>query len=229
MRAAESPSNRRMTSSGHSSELNLIDNVVFDLGGVLIGWDPRALFRTYYPDDQALDRFLIETDFFTWNAYHDRGGSWEQAVETVSRNHPEHAAAFGQYVARFGESLVDALPGSLELLRELHESATRLLCITNWATSTFNPVRGTYPWLQWFEAIVVSGEEGVMKPEPAIFQILIDRHHVEPARSVFVDDQPINVAAAQGLGFVGVVFRDPEQLRAALRELGLPSTYPRTQ
>lgn len=204
--------------------LGLIDNVVFDIGGVLIDWDPRALFRTYYRDDEALERFLVETEFFAWNANHDRGGSWEEAVETVSEKHPEHAEAFGQYVVRFSECLVGELPGSLELLRELHESATRLLCVTNWATSTFNPVRGSYPWLQWFDEIVVSGEEGVIKPDPAIFQILIDRHHVEPVRSVFIDDRPENVAAAHDLGFAGIIFRDPQQLRTELLELGLPTS-----
>lgn len=200
----------------------MIDNVIFDIGGVLVDWDPRALFRTYYPDSDALERFLEETEFFAWNAHHDRGGSWEQATIEVSKTYPQHAEAFGQYVVRFGECLVGELPGSLDVLRELHACATRLLCVTNWATTTFNPVRESYPWLQWFDTIVVSGEEGVMKPEPAIFQILIDRHQVEPARSVFIDDRPENVAAAQDLGFTGIIFRDAQQLRATLRELGLP-------
>ncbi|MEI6620830.1 MAG: HAD family phosphatase [Actinomycetes bacterium] len=201
-----------------------LDTLVFDLGGVIINWDPRAVFRPYLPDEQTLDRFMIETDFEGWNARFDRGLPWDVATAEVARTHPEHAHAFGQYERCFTDSVTDVIPGSLALLHDLQDADTRLLALTNWNAHAFERTRLLHPWLSMFDGIVASGYEGVMKPDPAIFAILVDRYSINVQRTAFIDDRAENVAAAARLGFTGIAFQSTAQLRATLRSLGLPIT-----
>jgi 2-haloacid dehalogenase len=194
--------------------------VVFDLGGVLIDWDPRHLYRRLLPEDE-IEEFLDEVGFAAWNYAQDAGGSWDEAVERLAARHPHRRELIAAYPARFPETLAGPVPGSVEVLRDLHAAGVRLLALTNWSAETYPHAEATFDFLTLFEAIVVSGAEGIAKPDPAVFALLVDRYRLDPAATVFVDDSPVNVAAAAAAGLRAVRFTDADTLRDDLSRLGL--------
>ena len=194
--------------------------VVFDLGGVLIDWDPRHLYRRLLPEDE-IEEFLDEVGFAAWNYAQDAGGSWDEAVERLAARHPHRRELIAAYPARFPETLAGPMPGSVEVLRDLHAAGVRLLALTNWSAETYPHAEATFDFLTLFEDIVVSGAEGIAKPDPAVFALLVDRYRLDPAATVFVDDSPVNVAAAAAAGLRAVRFTDADTLRADLSRLGL--------
>ena len=195
--------------------------VVFDLGGVLIDWDPRHLYRRLLPDDE-IDDFLDEIGFAEWNHAQDAGGSWDEAVESLAARHPHRRELIAAYPRRYPETMAGPIDGTVRLLSQLRAAGTRLLALTNWSAETFHHALSTFDFLDMFEDIVVSGVEGVAKPDPRLFTILIERFALVPAETVFIDDSAANVAAAAELGLTALRFRDPDVLRADLRRLGLP-------
>jgi 2-haloacid dehalogenase len=197
-----------------------ITTVVFDLGGVLIDWDPRYLYRKLMAEDEV-EPFLAEIGFFAWNHAQDAGGPWSDAVEALATEHPHRRDLIAAFPDRFPETLGGAIEGTVALLEELRRAGTRLLALTNWSSETFPVARDTFGFLEHFEGIVVSGEEGVGKPDPALFQILLERYALVPHQTVFIDDSAANVSAAAELGLVALRFSDPGRLRADLRRLGL--------
>ena len=194
--------------------------VVFDLGGVLIDWDPRHLYRRLLPEDEV-DPFLDEIGFAAWNYAQDAGGSWDEAVERLAARHPHRRELIAAYPARFPESITGPVPGTVELLRELHARGTRLLALTNWSAENYPHAEAAFDFLDLFEAVLVSGVEGVAKPDPAVFTLLVDRYRLDPAATVFVDDSPANVAAAAAAGLQALRFTGADGLRADLSRLGL--------
>jgi 2-haloacid dehalogenase len=196
--------------------------VVFDLGGVLIDWDPRYLYRKLMAED-VIEPFLAEVGFFAWNHAQDAGGSWRDAVEALATKHPHRRELIAAFPDRFRETLGGPIDEAVALLDELHRAGTtRLLALTNWSSETFPVARATFGFLDLFEGIVVSGDEGVAKPDAVLFRTLIDRYALVPRETVFIDDSAANVEAAAQIGLVAVRFTDPEQLRADLSRLGLP-------
>ena len=194
--------------------------VVFDLGGVLIEWDPRRLYRRLLPEDQV-EPFLDEIGFAAWNHAQDAGRSWATAVDELTARYPQHRELIAAYPARFPETLGGPVPGSVEVLRDLHAAGVRLLALTNWSAETYPHAEATFEFLTLFEDIVVSGAEGIAKPDPAVFALLVDRYRLDPAATVFVDDSPANVAAAAAAGFRALRFTAADTLRADLSRLGL--------
>ena len=195
--------------------------VIFDLGNVLIRWDPRLLYRQLLPADEV-DAFLTEVDFAAWNHAQDLGRPFAEGIEELAAKHPHRRDLIEAYPARFPESLDGPIQGTVDLLQELHVAGIRLIALTNWSAETFPHARATFEFLTLFEAVVVSGEEGVGKPDPAVFDLVLGRHRLDPQRTVFVDDAPRNVAAAAAAGVLAVHFTSPDELRADLRALGLP-------
>lgn len=195
--------------------------VVFDLGGVLVDWDPRYLFRQLLPDDAAVEAFLADVCSPEWNAAQDAGRSWAEAVREASERFPEHAELVAAYDERWWETIGGQIDGTVEVLDELRRRGVGLYAITNWSAEKFDLTFPRFDWLAWFDGIVVSGYERIVKPDPRIFQLLVDRHGVDPRAAVYVDDVPANVEAARAIGMTGLVFTTPEQLRADLGELGL--------
>ena len=195
--------------------------VVFDLGGVLVDWDPRYLFRRLLPDDAAVEAFLSDVCSPEWNAAQDAGRSWAEAVREASERFPEHAELVAAYDERWWETIGGQIDGTVEVLDELRRRGVGLYAITNWSAEKFDLTFPRFDWLAWFDGIVVSGYERIVKPDPRIFQLLVDRHGVDPRAAVYVDDVPANVEAARAIGMTGLVFTTPEQLRADLGELGL--------
>lgn len=198
-----------------------IDTVVFDLGNVLIGWDPQQLYRKLIDDEAQREWFLREVCNSAWNERQDAGRPWAEAVAELSAAHPQHAALIAAYRQRWEETLTGAIEGSVALLAALKARGVRLLALTNWSQETFPLARRRYPFLAWFEGIVVSGEERLLKPDPRIYRVLLQRYGVDPVRALYVDDALRNVAAAQALGMHGWHFQGAAGLQAALHRLGL--------
>ncbi len=202
-----------------------IGAVVFDLGGVLIDWDPRYLYRSLFPDDEAaMDRFLSEVVTPEWNLRQDAGRPWSEAVEALAAEFPDQREQIAAYRERWPETLGGPIEGTVEILDELRGQGVRLFALTNWSAETFPVALERFEFLGWFDGIVVSGEVGLVKPDARIFRHLAERHRLEPASTVFIDDSPTNVEAARSLGFMGVVFHDAPGLRRDLEALGVLPT-----
>ena len=193
-----------------------IEAVAFDLGGVLIDWDPRYLYRKLLTDEAAVEEFLATVCTPEWNAELDRGRPFAEGVAELVERHPEHAAAIAAYHERWPEMLAGDLPGTVEVLAELRAAGVPLYALTNWSAETFAITRGRFEWLDWFDGLLVSGEERMTKPDPAFFRLLLDRFGLDPGATVFVDDSEANVAAARELGIDAVRFTGPDQLRREL-------------
>jgi 2-haloacid dehalogenase len=189
---------------------------VFDLGGVLIDWDPRHLYRKLLADEAAVEEFLATVCTPEWNAEQDRGRPFAEGIAELVERHPARAAAIAAYSERWTEMLGGEIDGSVELLAELRAAGVPLYALTNWSAETFVVARERFEFLDWFQAVLVSGEERVIKPDPRFFRLLLDRFGLTPATTFFVDDSEANVAAARRLGFDAVRFTGPEQLRRDL-------------
>lgn len=201
--------------------MSSIDTVVFDIGNVLILWDPRWLYRKLLPDDEAIERFLREVDFQAWNLRHDAGQPFALGIAEHGARFPHYRPLLQAYFDRFEESMGSAIAGTLALVRQLRASGYRTLALTNFSAETFRRTLARYPFLNEFEGIVVSGEEHLVKPDPEIYRRLCSRYGVEPARSVFIDDSAPNVAGAQNIGMHALRFSSPEKLRIDLATLGV--------
>lgn len=199
-----------------------IETVVFDLGGVLIDWDPRHLFRKLFDDGAAMERFLSEVCSPEWNKQQDAGRLWRDAVAELIARHPDQAAMINAYHERWPEMLGGDIPETVDVLKELKKQGLRLYSLTNWSHETFPVARGRFAFLDWFEGIVVSGEERLVKPDSAIFHLLLTRYGIAPSRAVYIDDSPPNVSAAAGVGLHALRFVNAHRLRQDLIALGLP-------
>lgn len=195
--------------------------VVFDLGGVLINWDPRHLYRQLFDDEEEMEQFLAEVTTAEWNAQQDAGRAVSEAVDELAARHPDRRELIAAYYDRWPEMLGGAIQGTVEILRELRERGVRVYALSNWSAETFPVARPMFPFLEWFDGIVISGEVRMVKPDPRIFAHVLERFGLEPGQTVFVDDNPENVRAAEGAGFVGIVFEGPQQLRVQLNKLEL--------
>ena len=196
--------------------------VVFDLGGVLIDWNPRYLYRQLFDGDEAaMERFLAEVTTPEWNLEQDAGRTWDEAVEALTRQHPEHAELIAAYRDRWTETLGEAIGPTVTVLDELRQTDVRLFALSNWSAETFPVARPRYPFLDWFEGIVISGEVGITKPDERVYHHLLDRFGLDPALTVFIDDSAANVRAALEVGMIALRFEGGDALRRALADLGL--------
>jgi 2-haloacid dehalogenase len=199
-----------------------LTTVVFDLGNVLLDWDPRRLFRELIDDPDELDLFLDTICTRAWHDRQDRGGSTAAATADLQQQHPEYAELIGAYYSRWPEMTAGAMPATVDVLRELRDAGVRLIGLTNWPAETFAPARERFEFFSWFEGIVVSGEVGVAKPDEEIFRLLLDRFDVDPAAAAYVDDTIVHVETARRLGLTGFVFTDAVSLRRDFAAVGLP-------
>lgn len=199
-----------------------IDTILFDLGAVLVDWNPRYLYRPLFKGNEAaMEHFLAEIVPPEWNRSIDAGKTFDKAVAERIRLHPAHADLIRLWRDGWEQMLHDEIPESVAILAELRDRGFRLNALTNWSAETFPIARRRFEFLQWFEDIVVSGEVGLAKPDPAIFELTIRRCRLQPGRTVFIDDAVHNVEAARGAGLHALHFQDPSRLRADLRALGL--------
>ncbi len=195
--------------------------VVFDLGGVLIDWDPRYLYGKLFDDPDEMESFLAEVTTAEWNAHQDAGRSWTEAIELLVAEHPERRELIEAFHRRWPEMLAGEIRGTVDVLAELRAAGLRLVALSNWSAELFPVARERFDFLAWFEGILISGEVGVNKPDRQIFEHLVERFGIEPATALFIDDSSANVAAAAALGFRAIHFTDAAALRVVLVRLGL--------
>ena len=196
--------------------------VVFDLGGVLINWNPRYLYRRLFRGDtDAMERFLAEVCSPEWNARQDAGRPWADAITELVERHPGERDLIVAYDERWEEMLGGPIDGSVEVLADLRATGVPVYALSNWSAGKFAVARARYPFLGWFRDVVISGEVGMVKPDPAIFRLLLERHGLRPASTAYIDDTETNVQVARSLGMIGIRFESPGQLRAELAALGL--------
>ena len=195
---------------------------VFDLGGVLIEWNPRHLYRKLFGgDDAAMEHFLATVCTTEWNERQDAGRTFAEGTNVLMPQHASQRELIEAFGTRFGEMIPGAIDGTVEVLAEVKARGVPVYAISNWSAETFAPQRARFPFLSWFDGIIISGVEGVIKPDPRIFRILFERYGVAPQSAVFIDDVARNAAAAAAVGVHGIHFRSPEQLRRELAAVGI--------
>ena len=195
--------------------------VVFDIGNVLLEWDPRHLYRKLLPDDDAVEHFLATVCTPEWNREQDAGRPWAEAVAELSARFPDQRALIEAYDARWEEMIPGEVEGTVGVLGELHAADVPLFAITNFSDDKFRLAWARFGFLGWFRDIVVSGQEGVLKPGEDIFRLALRRFGLAPGDAVFVDDLAANVEGAAAAGMHGLLFTDARTLRADLVALGL--------
>jgi 2-haloacid dehalogenase len=206
--------------SRQPSSVPEIDTVLFDLGNVLVTWDPYAAYEGRM-DRADVDAFFEAVDFPTFNARQDAGRPWADARREVAELHPEHLVAFDLYTENFTASLVGPVPGTRDVVRELDALGVRLFGLTNWSAETFHAAEPAAPAIGLLRDVLVSGRVGLVKPDPRIFVAAVERFDLVPGRTLFVDDSVANVTAARAAGFRALRFEDAAGLRATLRDLGV--------
>jgi 2-haloacid dehalogenase len=168
-----------------------------------------------------METFLAEVTTPDWNLEQDAGRPWAEAIESLTREHPEHRELISAFWLRWSETLGEAIEPTVEILGDLRQAGVRLFALSNWSAETFPIARPRYPFLEWFDGILISGEVRLVKPDVRIFRHLLERYGLDPASTVFVDDSDANVLVARELGMTAIRFEDAEALRSELTELGL--------
>jgi 2-haloacid dehalogenase len=211
-----------MNSPGPATSPPAVSTIVFDLGGVLIDWDPRHLYRSLFADEAAMEDFLASVTTPEWNRQQDAGRPWAEAIEELATRHPDRRELIEAYRRRWPEMLGGPIEPTVALLEDLCATNLRLYALSNWSAETFAIARPSFPFLEWFDALVISGHEKVIKPDERIFRLLLERYALDPRTTVFVDDHETNVEAARRLGIRGIRFVDAAALRVELVRLGIP-------
>ncbi|WP_181701420.1 HAD family hydrolase [Chthonobacter albigriseus] len=199
-----------------------VDTVVFDIGNVLIRWDPRNLYRRLIPDAAEMERFLAEVCTDAWNLEQDRGRTWTEAVAERVALFPDKADLIAAYDTGWHEMVPGEVDGTRSILDELHGAGVPLFAITNFSAEKYAEATDRFPFLTIFRDTVVSAHEGLLKPDPAIYRRLLDRNDLDPRRTVFIDDSVKNVEGALAAGMNAIHFTGAHDLRRDLRDLGLP-------
>ena len=203
------------------------DTVVFDLGGVLIDWDPRHLYRKLFAGDQvAMEQFLANVCTHEWNRCQDAGRSFAEGARLLKAEHPDKNELIDAYFARFDEMMPGPIAGSVEIVSDLRDRGTPLYGLTNFSAETYASTFERFEFLRWFRGILVSGEVGLIKPDPRIFELLIQQFAIDPRRTVYIDDVEANVVAARPFGIHAIHFTTAASLRAELVALGLLPSRP---
>jgi 2-haloacid dehalogenase len=201
---------------------NNFDTVIFDLGGVLIDWNPRFLYRKIFKTEEEITWFLENVCTPEWNDQQDAGRPFEEATEELVVRFPEHEVAIRAWYGRWKETIGGPIQDTVEILRQVKDKKQhRLYALTNWSAQTFPWAMENFEFLHWFEGIVVSGVEKTRKPHPEFYQILFDRYRVDPSQTLFIDDNIKNIEGGKVLGLRTLHFDNPKKLETELRELNI--------
>ncbi len=200
----------------------MINTIIFDLGAVLIDWNPHYMYRTLFEDEEEMKNFLATICTSDWNEEQDAGRSLQEGTDLLVEKFPEHESNIRAFYTRWEEMLGEPFLDTVAILKELKESKKyKLYALTNWSAETFPIALKRYDFLGWFDGIVVSGVEKIRKPAPEFYQLLFDRHDIKVEESLFIDDNYRNVLAAEKLGLRSIHFTSAAQLRGKLNELGI--------
>ena len=199
-----------------------IDTIVFDLGGVLVDWNPEYLYRKIFPDPEQRAFFLTNICSPEWNAQQDGGRTIAEANALLSRLYPEYHEAIHSFYDRWEEMFQGSIQGTLDIFHQLIEHPDyRVYALTNWSAETWDRGRKCFPYFDLFDGVLVSGQENRMKPQPEIYRLLLERFQLDPQTLVFFDDNEKNIIAAQQAGWHAFVFQSPEQLKITLQGYGV--------
>ena len=201
---------------------NQITTIIFDYGGVLLEWNPRNLYRRFFPNQpEAMEQFLSEIKFADWNIQQDKGRPFVEAVESISAEFPHYAYLISAYYEYWEESISGVIPGTIEILKQLKAMQYSLYGLTNWSDETFPRARYKYDFFDLFDDMVISGKVKMVKPEPEIFYLALQQFGKSAGECVYIDDSLANIEQARKLGFATIHFQSPEQLKADLQRLGI--------
>jgi 2-haloacid dehalogenase len=199
----------------------MIDAVIFDLGNVLIRWDPRNHYRDRFESAGDMERFLADIAPGAWNHEMDLGKPFAQAIAERTALHPEYGELLGEWKSQWERMLGGAIEESVALLGDLRDAGYRVAALTNWSAETFPVARQRFRFLDWFEDIVISGVERIAKPDPAMFALALARTGFVADRTVFIDDNLPNIDGARAAGLATIHFVSAQQCREGLRGLGV--------
>ena len=194
----------------------MLKNIIFDYGGVLLDWNPHYLYDPYFGDKEKAEWFLTHICTYEWNAQHDNGKPIAEGTAELIAEHPEWEKEIRLYYDDFMKMMGGQIPGMEELVKKLKANGQRIFGLSNWSEETFALVRHVYPVLDLMEDMVISGIERVMKPDHRIFELALERFGIRAEESVFIDDNPNNVRAANEVGIKGILFQSKEQLISEL-------------
>ena len=191
--------------------------IIFDLGGVLIDWNPKYLYRKIFAEQEKMEYFLTQICSPEWNEMQDGGRSLAEGTEILLRTHPEYKNEIKAFYDRWEEMLNGSLQGSVEILKYFYEAPDySIYALTNWSAETWPIAQAHFSFLGWFDGIVVSGQEHLKKPDPAIYRLLLNKYDLDAAKGIFIDDNLRNVQAAQTIGLEAIHFINPTSLRLEL-------------
>ncbi|MBS7566560.1 HAD family phosphatase [Mucilaginibacter sp. Bleaf8] len=195
----------------------MTNTIIFDLGGVLIDWNPHYLYDKIFTNPAERDHFLANICTSDWNEEQDAGRTISEGTELLVAQHPGQEENIRAFYGRWEEMLGGAIEGTVALFKQLKDSGRfKVYALTNWSTETFGIAQSKYDFLNWFDGIVVSGVEKTRKPYPEFYQILFDRYQVNPAEALFIDDNLRNIKAAEALGLPGIRFTSSQELEEQL-------------
>lgn len=200
----------------------MVKNVVFDLGGVLVDWNPRYLYRNVFKSEDEMEYFLQHVCSPEWNARLDAGLPFEQAIEERCQAYPHYTREIRLYWDRWPEMLRGEISSVVEVFRQFQDmGGFKIYALSNWSSQTFPVAQEKFAFLSEFDGLILSGNEGLIKPDPKIFDLVLDRYELMAADCLFIDDNLDNVTTALDMGFLALHFRDPLTLKIQLRQLGL--------
>ncbi len=200
-----------------------INTVIFDLGGVLIDWNPKYVYRNVFNgDEEKVNWFLNTICTMDWNMEQDAGRTWQEAMNLLIKQHPEYKEWIEIYYNHWEDMLGGPIPETVTILNNLNTANTcNLYALTNWSAETFPIALKRYNFLQHFKGIVVSGEEKTRKPFSKIYEIILDRYQITPKKTIFIDDNLDNIITAEKLGIHGIHFKNASQLKLDLEKFTL--------
>ena len=196
-----------------------IDTIIFDLGNVLVRWDPANLYRNVFTDEQERDFFLRNVCSMEWHTLQDGGRSPADGTEELVNQFPQYEEAIRAFYTRWKEMFNGPIEGSVQILKELKEKGYPVYALSNWNRELYEQTVDDFPFLEWFDGKIISSEEGMNKPDDAIFLLLFSRYRINPQTAVFIDDNKANIETAKRLGLHSILFTTPEALRNELENL----------
>ena len=199
-----------------------ITAIIFDFGNVLIEWDPRLVYKKYFPNDpEGMERFLKEIDFMGWNALQDKGRSFKEGVADLSAKFPQYAHLIQAYHDNWRDSVGKSFTGTIEIMKRLKQKGYPLYGLSNWSAETFPLMSDKFDFFDLLDDMVISGAVGYVKPEPEIYKILLEKIHKPAQECLFIDDSLSNIEQANTMGFITIQFQSPGQLKEELKRFGL--------
>ena len=194
-----------------------ITTFIFDFGNVFVKWDIHALYNRFFPNPQAVDSFLEEIRFHEWNAHQDAGRPFKDGIAILSEKHPHYADLIQAYDTHWEDSITDMYHGTVEILRRLKGEGWPIYLLSNFSAEKFPLMRERYEFLNLFDDMIISGEHKLIKPDPAIFQLTLERIDRKASECLFIDDSLANIETARNMGFHTIHFQSPEQLERDLK------------